>query len=179
MRFVILVAALLIFNSAYSGTICVGSCPGESPPTGLPDFLQDVYFEGAGFVQLTFSGNLYIDTSVYNANLEQFTQFEADGVLRFDPIPTDYPFPAYSEITTLALTGLTFLDAGIPADAVIQNLDFAGEIRFHALGDILVTNTSALLAAPLPPTLGLLVGCLGVLLTRKKEKSNITMESDA
>ncbi len=180
MRIAGLLVALLISQATYSGTICVGSCPGESPPAGLPDYLQDVYFEGAGFVQLTFSGNLYIDTSVYNTNQAQFTQFEASGNLLFDPVPADYPFPAYSEITTLELTGLTFLDAGISADAVIHHLDFVGEIRFYAFGDILVTNTPALLAAPVPPAAGLLAGTLGVLvLCQKRKEATKLLESRA
>ncbi|MES9857503.1 MAG: hypothetical protein ABW166_12970 [Sedimenticola sp.] len=154
MRIIIASILSLITQFIYAGTVCISPCPGGTPPpSGFPANLTEVTIEGDGFLEIDFARTLYLDVAVYQSHLADFTLFSSDTAIVFDPIPEDYSFPSYSELTTLGLNGVTFADIGIGSDAIIRNMNFTGEIRFHAAGDILVTDTSSLIATPIPASL--------------------------
>jgi len=58
----------------------------------------------------------------------------------FDPLPVDFVFPSYD-----TFSGIGFADhivfgglLSVTSDALIQELDFDGELQFHTIGDISV-----------------------------------------
>ncbi len=178
MRMLAILLLAVFCRTTIAATLCIGSCPTETPPPDYSGTLNEFFIGGNGYLSLEIGGRLYLDKAIYDTHVTNFTSFSSDSEILFDPLPSEYPFPSYTDFTSVGFGAATVVDITLPSDVLIRNMEFGGEIRIHAAGDILVTDTSNLIPTPVPSSLLLFLSGAFVLRVRTfwRRKSNKVLQ---
>ena len=189
MRITLLILLVAVSQASTASTfanICftIGCTDPTTLPPEPPDYsgtLSEIALGGDGVIELKTARSLYLDRSIYDANLAQFTSFTSDAGILFDPLPTEFELPTYTdfnyfgEVIVSPEASIEFL-----SDVLVRGLDFNGEISIHAVGNIIVVDTATIFPTPIPPTIFLLLSGLALTVRRipKAMKSNKALKSD-
>ena len=189
MRIILLLLLVAVSQASTASTFANTCIPiGCTGPTTLPpeppDYsgtLSEIALGGDGILELKIARSLYLDRSIYDANLEQFTSFTSDAGILFDPLPPEFELPTYTdfnyfgEVIVSPEARIEFL-----SDVLIRGLNFNGDINIHAVGNIIVVDTATIFPTPIPPTLFMLLSGLALTVRRipKAMKSNKALKSD-